>query len=206
MRQTLSRGVLAAAAAATGVLSLSCGSALADSDATGVTSDSDGIASGNVLQAPVHAPVDLCGNTVSAGAVLNRSFGHSCAHDACEPADSSGDSSTDSSGGSGYGTDDEGTAASSVSGARDADDCASPAPSDSPTPPPTRTTESPRPAPEPPRSTAPKPTPAGHEEPAGPPQLAETGEKTMVAASTAGAALIAGGILLYRRGRAAARR
>ncbi|MFF7854775.1 chaplin family protein [Streptomyces sp. NPDC007904] len=50
---------------------------------------------------------------------------------------------------------------------------------------------------------APAPTP--HEETGEPPHMAETGSEGVLAASAAGAALITGGAMLYRRGRAARR-
>ncbi|MEU3938041.1 chaplin [Streptomyces sp. NPDC029044] len=81
MRQTLSRGMVAAAAA-TGILTLCGGAALADSSADGVTKGSPGAASGNTVQAPVDVPVNACGNTVDVAAALNPAFGNSCADEA----------------------------------------------------------------------------------------------------------------------------
>ncbi|MGW0993442.1 chaplin family protein [Streptomyces sp. NPDC002523] len=81
MRQTLSRGVFAAAAA-TSVLSL-CGSpALADAVAGGSTDTSPGVLSGNTVQVPVDVPVNACGNTVDVVALLNPAFGNSCGNSA----------------------------------------------------------------------------------------------------------------------------
>ncbi|MFE9026030.1 chaplin [Streptomyces iakyrus] len=77
MRQTLSKGAFAAAAA-TGILSLYGSPALADSDASGVAKDSPGVLSGNSVQVPVDVPVNLCGNTVNVLAALNTAFGNSC--------------------------------------------------------------------------------------------------------------------------------
>ncbi|WP_315903540.1 chaplin [Streptomyces violarus] len=77
MRQTLSKGAFAAAAA-TGILSLYGSPALADADASGVAKDSPGVLSGNSVQAPVHVPVNLCGNTVNGLAALNKAIGNSC--------------------------------------------------------------------------------------------------------------------------------
>ncbi|MFF8903576.1 chaplin [Streptomyces olivaceoviridis] len=78
MRQTLSKG-MAVAAAATGVLSLYGGSALADSDAHGAAQGSPGVLSGNNIQVPVNIPVNVCGNSVDAAAALNPAFANSCA-------------------------------------------------------------------------------------------------------------------------------
>ncbi|WP_442817397.1 chaplin [Streptomyces sp. NBC_01216] len=52
--------------------------AMADSGAEAVAAHSPGVASGNVLQAPVHVPVNLCGNTVSVIGLLNPTFGNTC--------------------------------------------------------------------------------------------------------------------------------
>ncbi|MFF5531786.1 chaplin [Streptomyces cinerochromogenes] len=77
MRQTLSKG-MAVAAAATGMLSLYGGAALADSRADGAAQGSPGVLSGNSVQAPVTVPVNVCGNSVDAAAALNPAFGNSC--------------------------------------------------------------------------------------------------------------------------------
>ncbi|WP_240661296.1 MULTISPECIES: chaplin [unclassified Streptomyces] len=78
MRQTLSRGVFAAAAAATGILSLYGTPALADSFAGGGAEDSPGVLSGNNVQAPVHVPVNACGNTVTVAGALNEAADNTC--------------------------------------------------------------------------------------------------------------------------------
>ncbi|MEY7981107.1 chaplin, partial [Streptomyces pilosus] len=78
MRQTLSRGVFAAAAAATGILSLYGTPALADSFAGGGAEDSPGVLSGNNVQAPVHVPVNACGNTVTAVGAFNEASDNTC--------------------------------------------------------------------------------------------------------------------------------
>ena len=44
--------------------------------AEGVTQDSPGVISGNGVQLPVHLPVNVSGNTVNAGGVLNPVFGN----------------------------------------------------------------------------------------------------------------------------------
>ncbi|MCZ7459080.1 chaplin [Streptomyces sp. WMMC940] len=55
--------------------------ALADSGATGVAAGSPGVLSGNVIQIPVHIPVNACGNSVNLIAVLNPAFGNLCVND-----------------------------------------------------------------------------------------------------------------------------
>ncbi|WP_318219380.1 chaplin [Streptomyces sp. SCL15-6] len=77
MRQTLSRGVFAAAAA-TGILSLSGTPALADSIAVGASDDASGLLSGNNVQAPIDVPVNVCGNTVGVLAAFNDAYGNTC--------------------------------------------------------------------------------------------------------------------------------
>ncbi|MFG3011164.1 chaplin, partial [Streptomyces cinerochromogenes] len=100
MRQTLSRGVLAAAAAS-GILSLSCSSALADSHAVGGAQDSPGVLAGNNVQVPVEVPVNVCGNTVNGVALLNSATGNACAN-AASPTRGAG--VTPSAGGSSTGS------------------------------------------------------------------------------------------------------
>ncbi|MDT0459891.1 chaplin [Streptomyces sp. DSM 41527] len=41
---------------------------------------SPGIVSGNVVQVPVHVPVNACGNTVTVIGALNPAFGNPCAN------------------------------------------------------------------------------------------------------------------------------
>ncbi|MFF7259656.1 chaplin [Streptomyces sp. NPDC008159] len=80
MRQTLSKGMVAAAAA-TGILSMYSGSALADSGATGVAEGSPGVLSGNTVEVPVHVPINVCGNTVDVIGVGNPAFGNVCVNE-----------------------------------------------------------------------------------------------------------------------------
>ncbi|GHB10946.1 chaplin [Streptomyces termitum] len=54
------------------------GAAAADSIAEGAAVKSPGVGSGNVVQIPVHVPVNLCGNTVSVIGALNPAFGNTC--------------------------------------------------------------------------------------------------------------------------------
>ncbi|WP_405862425.1 chaplin [Streptomyces sp. NBC_00090] len=67
----LTVGAAAAVAGAAGV-------AAADSIAEGAAVKSPGVGSGNVVQVPVHIPVNLCGNTVSVIGALNPAFGNAC--------------------------------------------------------------------------------------------------------------------------------
>ncbi|WP_314250590.1 chaplin [Streptomyces kutzneri] len=54
------------------------GSAAADSSAEGAAVGSPGVLSGNLLQVPVHIPINLCGNTVNIVGALNPAFGNVC--------------------------------------------------------------------------------------------------------------------------------
>ncbi|MEG3628715.1 chaplin ChpG [Streptomyces poriticola] len=66
-----------AAAAVTGT----AGVAVADSGAQAAAAHSPGVLSGNVLQVPVHVPVNVCGNTVNIIGLLNPAFGNECKND-----------------------------------------------------------------------------------------------------------------------------
>ncbi|NEB76098.1 chaplin [Streptomyces sp. SID14478] len=54
--------------------------AFADSGAEGVAAGSPGVLSGNVVQVPVHVPVNFCGNSIDVIALLNPTFGNTCAN------------------------------------------------------------------------------------------------------------------------------
>ncbi|MFH9732663.1 chaplin family protein [Streptomyces sp. NPDC017260] len=269
MRQTLNRGMVAAAAA-TGILSL-CGSpALADSYADAVAKNSPGVASGNTVQAPVHVPVNVCGNSVNVVGALNPAAGNECAnqsqgqhegstsHDKSHD-DGSGYGSDENGGyGGGYGEDVQDSSGAYASGeavgspgvasgnnvqvpvdvpvnvcGNTADvigalnpaygnscetettpggygDEEKPPPADEEKPPPADEEKPPPPDDEEKHSppddeewTPPTPPTPDAEQP---PVLAETGDEVTVGAAVAGTALLAGGVLLYRRGRAASRR
>ncbi|MER8237263.1 chaplin [Streptomyces sp. NPDC101490] len=45
-------------------------------DATGQAHHSPGVASGNLVQVPVHVPVNVSGNTVNVIGLLNPAFGN----------------------------------------------------------------------------------------------------------------------------------
>ncbi|WP_037602283.1 chaplin [Streptacidiphilus rugosus] len=71
------RGLLVSVAAA-GLLAAGGGVAAASSTANGEASHSPGFLSGNLVQVPVHVPVNVCGNTVNVIALLNPAFGNHC--------------------------------------------------------------------------------------------------------------------------------
>ncbi|MCZ7413436.1 MULTISPECIES: chaplin [unclassified Streptomyces] len=73
--------VVAAAAATGGLVLAGAGVAVADAGAEGAAVGSPGVLSGNVVQVPVHVPVNVCGNTVDIIALLNPTFGNTCVND-----------------------------------------------------------------------------------------------------------------------------
>ncbi|MEV6054243.1 chaplin [Streptomyces sp. NPDC052107] len=52
--------------------------AFADAGANGSATNSPGFLSGNVIQIPVHVPVNVCGDSVDVLALLNPAFGTAC--------------------------------------------------------------------------------------------------------------------------------
>ncbi|MFI1727606.1 chaplin [Streptomyces sp. NPDC020489] len=153
MRQTLSRGMVAAAAA-TSILSL-CGSspAFADSDADGGAKGSPGVLSGNSVQAPIDVPVNACGNSVDPVGALNPTFGNSCAHDSGSPRSGASYGDDSGHGGGSHGSSGHGAhhACGSMTdvGGSYGDDCGTGGHEESPgygdTPTPTPTTPGPTP-------------------------------------------------------------
>lgn len=55
--------------------------AFADAGAGGVAANSPGVISGNLVQIPIHVPINVCGNTVSVIGALNPAFGNVCIND-----------------------------------------------------------------------------------------------------------------------------
>ncbi|MGP3986165.1 chaplin [Streptomyces sp. 3N207] len=72
--------VVASGLAATAVLG-GATAASADSGAQGAAAKSPGVLSGNVVQVPLHVPIQVCGNTVNIVGLLNPAFGNSCVSD-----------------------------------------------------------------------------------------------------------------------------
>ncbi|MEV7326409.1 chaplin [Streptomyces sp. NPDC093970] len=70
----LSTAAVAAVAGGAGV-------AAADSGANGAAAHSPGVLSGNVIEVPVHVPVNVCGDSVDVVGLLNPAFGNTCAND-----------------------------------------------------------------------------------------------------------------------------
>ncbi|MCY0943301.1 MULTISPECIES: chaplin [Streptomyces] len=69
---------VALTAAVGAVLAGGAGMAAADATAEGAAIGSPGVLSGNVVQVPVHVPINICGNTVNVIGLLNPAFGNTC--------------------------------------------------------------------------------------------------------------------------------
>ncbi|MEU5218795.1 chaplin [Streptomyces sp. NPDC020807] len=52
--------------------------AFADADAHGAAIGSPGVLSGNVVQVPIHIPINACGNSINVIGALNPAFGNTC--------------------------------------------------------------------------------------------------------------------------------
>ncbi|WP_327250685.1 chaplin [Streptomyces sp. NBC_01244] len=69
----------AALALASGALLVGGASAAsADAGARGLAAYSPGVGSGNLIQVPIHIPINACGNSVSVIGLLNPAFGNTC--------------------------------------------------------------------------------------------------------------------------------
>ena len=79
MRQVTRKGLITVAAA-TGVLAATGGYAHADSTARARASARPACCPATRVQAPVHIPVNVCGNTVNVVGLLNPALGNDCAN------------------------------------------------------------------------------------------------------------------------------
>ncbi|MDQ1011453.1 LPXTG-motif cell wall-anchored protein [Streptomyces sp. V4I23] len=217
MRQVHRKG-LATVMLTGGALAMATGYAHADSNADGAAVGSPGVLSGNAVQLPVDVPVNVCGNTVNVVGLLNPAAGNSCANGSPSGGGQSGAQSgaSHSSGGAvadgdtagspgilsgngvqlpvevpvnvtgnsvnvvGIGNPADGNTSTNVSGKP---------PVKAATPPKADRSQKPSE-----RAFAPKA--AGG-------SLAETGAATSAFAASAGAAMVLGGVVLYRRFRPA---
>ncbi|MET9804173.1 chaplin [Streptomyces sp. NPDC006368] len=73
--------VVAVVAATGGLMLAGAGMAVADAGASGAAVGSPGVVSGNVVQVPIHIPINACGNTVNIIGLLNPAFGNTCVND-----------------------------------------------------------------------------------------------------------------------------
>ncbi|AZP17935.1 chaplin ChpG [Streptomyces aquilus] len=76
----IAKGLVLTSAAVAAVAG-GAGIAAADAGAQGAAAHSPGVLSGNVVQVPVHVPVNVCGNTVNVIGLLNPAFGNECVND-----------------------------------------------------------------------------------------------------------------------------
>ncbi|MET9515586.1 chaplin [Streptomyces sp. NPDC002994] len=72
------RTAIAATALAAAAVLGGAGSAMADAYAEGKAKHSPGVLSGNLIQIPVHAPINICGNSVNIIGLLNPADGNDC--------------------------------------------------------------------------------------------------------------------------------
>ncbi len=100
MREVARKGILTAVATGS-VLASTAGYAYAGADAHGLAAGSPGVASGNTVQVPVEAPVNLCGNTVDVVGLLNPAYGNQCANDSGHPGGHGGQGGGSDTGGNG---------------------------------------------------------------------------------------------------------
>ncbi|MEU9498662.1 chaplin [Streptomyces sp. NPDC048196] len=75
----VSKAVVVSAAAGVAVVGAAgMASATGGASAAGGAVNSPGVLSGNLIQVPISIPINLCGNTVNIGALLNPAFGNVC--------------------------------------------------------------------------------------------------------------------------------
>ncbi|MFD8226210.1 chaplin [Streptomyces massasporeus] len=214
MRRVTRNGVIAVAAAS-GAMAMTV-PAYAGSGADGATAGSPGVVSGNTVQLPVHAPVNVCGNTVNVVGLLNPAAGNRCANQddgrGTRPGRSGG--AVAESGGkdspgviSGNGVqlpvdlpvNVTGNSVNVVGiGNPSTGNASSNTPGDQR---PVRPQHPPKPVPKPtpPPRPNPAPEPAPHTVPHARGALAHTGTDHTLQAVAASAALVAGGVVLRRR-------
>ncbi len=80
LRKGLNMKCMKAASVAAGLLMAvgAAAPAMADAGAGALAAGSPGVLSGNVVQIPIHIPVNACGNSIDIIALLNPAFGNTC--------------------------------------------------------------------------------------------------------------------------------
>ncbi|GAA2532895.1 MULTISPECIES: chaplin [Streptomyces] len=210
MRRVTRNGVIAVAAAS-GAMAVAM-PAYADAGAEGAAVGSPGVVSGNTVQLPVHAPLNVCGNTVNVVGLLSPAAGNTCVN---ESADERG-GSPGPAGGATAGSDTHGSPgvvsgnqvqlpvdlpvnvsgnSVNVAGAGNAAVGNESVNTSGERP------DRPEPEPSAPSRTPSAPDPAPHAAPPETAALAETGADRTVPVLATGAALFLGGVVLYRRAR-----
>ncbi|MFF7634061.1 chaplin [Kitasatospora sp. NPDC008050] len=71
----------AVGAAVVGIVAAGAGTAMASAGAEGAAVGSPGVLSGNLLQVPVHVPINACGNSIDVIGLLNPAFGNTCVNE-----------------------------------------------------------------------------------------------------------------------------
>jgi hypothetical protein len=213
MRQVHRKG-LATVMLTGGALAMA-GHAHADSNADGGAARSPGLLTGNTVQLPVNVPVNVCGNTVNVVGLLNPAVGNACANAGQHgqhgggskdgrsgaTAESGGKSSPGALSGNrvqlpidlpvnvtGHSVNVVGVGNAAVGNSSSNTPGKPPVPPRPATPPTAAT----------PHAPAPQPETPGHDV-----VLAHTGAGPVAYAVPVGAAMLLGGILLYRRSRPA---
>ncbi|MEV4436749.1 chaplin [Streptomyces sp. NPDC049585] len=73
----IAKAAVLTAAVGTAVFGVA-GVASADAGAQGAAVGSPGVISGNVIQVPIHIPINICGNSIDIVGLLNPTFGNTC--------------------------------------------------------------------------------------------------------------------------------
>ncbi|WP_369194113.1 chaplin [Streptomyces djakartensis] len=205
-----------AVAAASGAMAMAA-PAYAGAGADGAAAGSPGLVSGNTVQLPVHLPVNACGNTVNVVGLLNPAAGNACAnvdegHHGPHGAAAEGTAKDSPGVVSGNGVQlpvdlPVNVTGNSVNVVGVGNPATGNTSVNTPDGPPVRPDRPrpPKPEPEPesepptrPR-TLPAPAPVPHAAPHTPAALAHTGTDHTLQTVAAGAALLAGGVVLRRR-------
>ncbi|MBF9068099.1 chaplin [Streptacidiphilus fuscans] len=71
---------------AAGLILAGAGAASADATANGIAANSPGFLSGNLIQIPVHIPINVCGNSINVVGAANPAYGNYCANGGDEHA------------------------------------------------------------------------------------------------------------------------
>ncbi|GAA2449122.1 chaplin [Streptomyces glaucus] len=227
-RVTRNRVIAVAAASGAMAMTIPASAAFATdggSAANGSAAGSPGLVSGNIVQLPVHAPVNVCGNTVNVLGALNPAAGNRCANEGAARQGHEGDGGAGGAIAEGGGKDAPGLlsgnivqlpvhAPVNVSGnSVNVVGALNPAtgnesvdtPGDRPDRPERPAKPVPEPVPVPERAAPPErraqPRPAPPAAPPAPVALARTGADQTLPALAGSAVLVLGGAILYRRSR-----
>ncbi|MFJ8632109.1 chaplin [Streptomyces sp. NPDC093568] len=209
MRRVTRNGVIAFAASGAMAVTVP---AYADSAADGAAVDSPGLLAGNTIQVPVHAPVNVCGNTVNVVGLLNPSVGNKCTNEDGRTKPATASHGGASAEGSGKGSPGVGSgnvvelpvhvpvnvSGNSVNVVGVGNAAIGNESENGPGKQPPRAAPKPKPSTTP-RAHHPRPVPPAHVPHAPQAVLAHTGADQTVPALAGATALVLGGAVLYRR-------